>query len=281
MDRIVATKPKLNNNQLNNLSEFQDYPANLYLKKYFAEAEMREFYPDYETILLDDIDIVKSLKEVKDEHFRIYGQADRVLEVTEMDATFFNVLEFLENRVPGVNVDMATNKVTMRGETSFSGGGSGPLFLIDGVTYDGDVGVDMALNYSMTEIDKVEILKSAGNLAMFGSRGASGVIAIYTKKGVPSYGTNTFVKGTITQSIIGFAPYRKFYLPQYSADDKDKPEPDRRTTLYWNPNISLGKAKQMASFYTSDQQGVYRIIVEGITPNGKVCLGSAELKVIK
>lgn len=276
LEPTYAEKPKISQQYLNNLSTFSDFPPGLYREKYVAEAEKREFYPDYETILMDDIDIIENKRKEKDEHPRIYGEPDHVLEVTESDATYFNILDFLDGRMPGVTVDMTDNTVKIRGNSG------SPIFVIDGVTYsDPQTGIDLALSYSMEEVDKVEVLKSAGNLAMFGARGGAGVIAIYTKKGFRSVPKDRMIKGTITRSIIGFTPYRKFYAPQYPPGDEEKPEPDRRTTLYWNPDVNLNNTGESISFYTSDQQADYKIIVEGITNSGKVCLGFAELKVIK
>ena len=55
--------------------------------------------------------------------------------------------------------------------------------------------------------------------------------------------------------------------------------PDFRTTLFWDPDITIENGTANRLFFTSDQTGMYKIIVEGITDEGIVSLGSAEFEV--
>ena len=73
----------------------------------------------------------------------------------------------------------ALDAVRLRGTTSITGGNS-PLIIVDGV-----IG-DMTLPTSVypTDIESFTILKDASETAQYGSRGASGVINVVTKKGV-------------------------------------------------------------------------------------------------
>ena len=87
--------------------------------------------------------------------------------------------------------------------------------------------------------------------------------------------------GAITQRVAGFSSSREFYSPKYSPDNIDSPEPDHRTTLYWNPDIKTEDGKASLSFFTADDLGYYRIIVEGITDKGRICIGSAQFAVDK
>lgn len=51
--------------------------------------------------------------------------------------------------------------------------------------------------------------------------------------------------------------------------------PDYRTTLYWNPEVILQNNEAEVSFFTCDNLSEYTIFIEGITGNGKACIGSA------
>ena len=96
-----------------------------------------------------------------------------------------NALDVLSGQAAGVNVTsngldrMAMlNSVRVRGTTSVIGGND-PLVLIDGVTSD----VLMLSSIYPADIESFRILKNAAETAMYGSRGASGVIEVKTKKG--------------------------------------------------------------------------------------------------
>lgn len=96
-----------------------------------------------------------------------------------------NALDVLSGQAAGVNVTsngldrMAMlNSVRVRGTTSITGGND-PLVLIDGVTSD----VLTLSTIYPADIESFRILKNATETAMYGSRGASGVIEVKTKKG--------------------------------------------------------------------------------------------------
>ena len=96
-----------------------------------------------------------------------------------------NALDVLSGQAAGVNVTsngldrMAMlNSVRVRGTTSIIGGND-PLVLIDGVTSD----VFTLSTIYPADIESFRILKNATETAMYGSRGASGVIEVKTKKG--------------------------------------------------------------------------------------------------
>jgi hypothetical protein len=138
----------------------------------------------------------------KDGHFRIYSKADQVIEVPEREASFGNVLDFLAGKAAGL--DISGGQVIIRGTTNIDGK-STPLFLIDGVPVSArgipnmpeEIGenvdddswegrndeVEKIRSIPLGDIEKVEILKSPQNLALFGVEGSNGVIAIYTRKG--------------------------------------------------------------------------------------------------
>ena len=88
----------------------------------------------------------------------------------------------LQGLVAGVNVQAssgepgAKSNIQIRGLSSIAGGNS-PLYVVDGVPYEGDPGL------SSNEIESIDILKDAASAAIYGTRGAAGVILITTKQG--------------------------------------------------------------------------------------------------
>ena len=83
-------------------------------------------------------------------------------------------------RIPGVQVSELSRGrigVRIRGGGSFLGG-TAPLYVLDGMVYSGGLG-----SINPSNIESITVLKNAGETAVYGSRGANGVILIKTKGG--------------------------------------------------------------------------------------------------
>ena len=84
--------------------------------------------------------------------------------------------QFLVGRFPGVIVRRVGNGVSVQ----VRGGGEQPLYIVDGVQV--RVGTDGALSWLRPEdIESIRVLKDPSELALYGSRGGSGVVIIRTK----------------------------------------------------------------------------------------------------
>lgn len=100
-----------------------------------------------------------------------------------MDAPVPNITQALEGKIPGVDVSINSNapgqgaKVRVRGIGSINSN-LDPLYVVDGV-----IGVD-GNSINPNDIASVEVLKDASSTAIFGARGANGVILITTKRGI-------------------------------------------------------------------------------------------------
>jgi len=94
---------------------------------------------------------------------------------------YTRVEEMIAARFPGVNVRAnrdGTYTIRIRGETSVNGNND-PLVVVDGVPAM-DVGVLAMINPN--EVSRIDVLRDAGSTAIYGSRGANGVILIRTKE---------------------------------------------------------------------------------------------------
>ena len=115
-----------------------------------------------------------------------------------------NPMEMLTGKVAGLNVSSTASadpngsaSLQVRGATSLSAG-NGPLIVIDGVA-GGDI-----RTLAPQDIESMSVLKDAASAAIYGTRGANGVILITTKKGTgepglpvityDSYGALAFAK---------------------------------------------------------------------------------------
>ena len=94
-----------------------------------------------------------------------------------------NVANALEGKVSGVQLNNASGQpgattptIRIRGISSINAGND-PLIILDGAPYDGDLN-----NISTQDIESMTVLKDAASNALYGARGANGVIIITTKK---------------------------------------------------------------------------------------------------
>jgi TonB-dependent SusC/RagA subfamily outer membrane receptor len=185
----------------------------------------------------------------------IYRTPDFVLEVDDNMRTYNSVFDMMQGRIPGVVVN--GNSVQIRGPSTFYGS-TEPLYLIDNVPTDAQAVA--ALNPN--DVERIEVLKGP-SAAIYGVRGANGVIAIFTRRG--SY----MIRGKLTFEMLGYHRPREFYSPKYGTEFDDLITDDR-TGLYWNPNVrtdSTGKA--MIRFYTSEVSSSFYVVAEGLTLEGK------------
>ncbi|WP_448701135.1 TonB-dependent receptor [Mucilaginibacter sp. AW1-3] len=92
----------------------------------------------------------------------------------------YDVAKMLQGQVAGVTVQGSGEpggyvQIKVRGIATF--GNNSPLFVIDGVP------VDAPFDFSPDDIESIQVLKDASSAAIYGSRAATGVVIITTKKG--------------------------------------------------------------------------------------------------
>ncbi|HEY4208918.1 MAG TPA: SusC/RagA family TonB-linked outer membrane protein [Puia sp.] len=143
----------------------------------------------------------------------------------------------LEGRVAGVNVsgvatgpNGATN-VVIRGITSMTGSNQ-PLYVINGVPlvnnnyattdivsgYGGKDGGDGIGDINPDDIESVSILKGAAATALYGYRGANGVVLITTKKGKAGVGVGVELNSNyVVQQVIDQTDFQTQYGQGYNG----------------------------------------------------------------
>lgn len=104
-----------------------------------------------------------------------------------------NVNEALQGRVAGLSVSPAQrpsddSSIKIRGTNSFNSGTT-PIYVVDGMVMSNDYSFFNSINPN--DVESIQILKDASATALYGSRGANGVVLITTKKG-SSEGTVSF-----------------------------------------------------------------------------------------
>lgn len=211
-----------------------------------------------------------------------------------------NVDEMLEGRVAGVQVienngePGAGMSVRIRGGTSISASND-PLYVIDGVPIDnseitpGGAGFDNGgtaspgrnpLNLlNPNDIESISVLKDAAATAIYGSRGANGVVLITTKNGVEGRttldyeGRTTAATPSRTLDLLSADEYRSFVQEQVEAGElgenalenlgdanSDFQDAILQTGISHQHNLSFsggtGTTQYRASLSYLDQEGV-------------------------
>ncbi len=116
-------------------------------------------------------------------------------------------------------------------------------------------------------IDFVEVL-TGGNAAMYGVRGANGVILINSKS------RSAYAKSS-PNSFAVVAPLTYHVAPDFTMPDyndrsvRNNKAPDARNTIYWNGGVVTGtNGKTSVGFFTADVATNYIVTITGITQNG-------------
>lgn len=163
--------------------------------------------------------------------------------ITERNTT--SPLEAIQGSTPGVQISSSTGrsgdgfKVVIRGNNSLVG--SSPLYVVDGVPTDG---IDFL---NPQDIARMDVLKDASSAAIYGSRGASGVIIVTTKSGVSaksgisvsfdtSYGTKTAAR--LPEMMTG-AEWWKFHQTAYMSATPATQTPAQLAALAGNQSPLL------------------------------------------
>ncbi|HEY4788960.1 MAG TPA: SusC/RagA family TonB-linked outer membrane protein, partial [Bacteroidales bacterium] len=111
-----------------------------------------------------------------------------------------NAMQSLQAKMPGVDIQQTDGQsgspvnITLRGQRSISASNA-PLILVDGVEY----GATLDLNPS--DIESMDVLKDASSTAIYGTKGANGVIIITTKRGKSG------------KSVVNFSAYMSTNKP--------------------------------------------------------------------
>ena len=187
--------------------------------------------------------------------------------------------QLLQGKISGVNITSSSGapgagqRIIIRGQGSLRQG-TGPLFVIDGfpVGLAGTGSESSPLNFINPEdIETMDVLKDASATAIYGARGANGVILITTKRG-----TTGISKVTVTSNVGVSQMARR--IPVFSADEFRKKVVEvggrledkggntdwqdvlTRTAITNDHNLVLKGGSQKTNYYASlgflDQQGI-------------------------
>ena len=154
-----------------------------------------------------------------------------------------NISQALQGRLPGVQLSQtssqpgAATQIRIRGTRSLSASND-PLIVLDGIPFPGSIG-----DINPSDIQSVDILKDASATAIYGSRGANGVVLITTKSGKKGQKAQVVYDGFVGAKTL-FARYPMMNGPEFAAlrkaagvytnslDEADNVDTDWQKLLY-------------------------------------------------
>lgn len=129
---------------------------------------------------LDEVVVVAFGTQKKQEITGAVSKIDsKMLETTQAS----NAVQSLTGKVAGVQISANSGQPGDAPQVRFRGIGSisssnAPLYVVDGIPFNGDIN-----SIATQDIESISFLKDASSNALYGSRGANGVIIVTTKKG--------------------------------------------------------------------------------------------------
>jgi hypothetical protein len=192
-----------------------------------------------------------------------------------------NVFESLQGQVGGLIIERVNTGYNLWSSRSVStnevlrGNRRG---LVPGKVYlnEQESSSDVVMRIPIEQIALVKYYEP-GSIMLPGT-GLSPILAFWTKR---QEDMDNAIKNDMAYVMQnGYSPTRKFYSPDYSVTSKNIS--DNRTTLYWDPNISVNDNKQFTiSFYNSDSAKRFHVVVEGFTSDGKLVHFDKVIEVVK
>ncbi len=148
-----------------------------------------------------------------------------------------NALQSMQGKVAGIDLVKTSGSsgssvdINLRGNRSINASNS-PLFLVDGIEY-GSV-----LDFNASDIESIDVLKDASSTAIYGSRGANGVIIITTKKGLSGGGkTKISFNSYLSFNSPTSVPNKMSVEQEYRLLAEQKRYADEAKTGFWGSTV--------------------------------------------
>jgi len=233
-----------------------------FMDDYLKTMELKFHYEGGERVFhLKEVTVTASSKD-NDNRGSIYDGLGNPVRSDEIEKRFSGqtVLDIVRT-FPGVQI--MADRISVRGSHA------DPSIIVDEMPYDVDDVVEFLGEMNVNEVESVNLLRGA-DAAIAGVRGAGGVIVIQLKKGA-NLSSSAATPGLVVLRPLGYYRPAQFYSPVYETSAQiNNPNPDLRTTIYWNPSLIVDKEHpSKLSFYTADRPGSYTVTVEGITNTGE------------
>jgi len=214
--------------------------------------------------------------------FYLMGQPDKEIIITpQIQKLYYNTDQFLVSNF----ILLPKGTFKPKGSSSLHWM-KNPLFMIDGAR----VTKRDIETLPVRLVERIDILNQAASYQVFGSTFSvtdSGTVAMGKPDGVISiilksdwFNDNSTVYHSAKMKLTGYNEPRIFYSPKHRTTLIDDFKPDLRTTLFWEPDITIQNNNEIIfKYFNADNSSLIKIVAEGITSTGIPVTGSAEYEV--
>ena len=196
-------------------------------------------------------------------------------DMEEEKSYYPNVVSFLQGRIPDLKVmGPPYNPLLMYRSTGHPMSGAPITNVAVFINENRVEAVDIA-TISISDIAYVKVFKPPYTYILVtpnkpGEKPPALAIAVFLKRGVGKISTGSTFSSFQNFAVPGFSLPATFPEPDYSAKNETENIPDKRITLYWNPEMSFEKGKAKIVFYNNDFSKKYLLKLEGINEFGEV-----------
>ena len=253
VEDTVELKSTWTSNEIQEKSDYADFALkrNLIEKSYsyFRKTQGQE-------------DKIQSTNQILEDEFQ---GADHTINVNEF-VVFPTMEDFLSEVVTSVQFrkkgSQPAIRLFYRREKAVIFFKDDPLYIFDGVM---SKNTSFFLGLKPESLISIKIINNPNKLAQLGKLGENGILFVESKKGdlYKSVIDNLF-------PITGLNHPVYFTEINHGANRLNSRIPDLRSTLYWNPSLLLdSKGYKEVTFFTSDDIGPMKIVVHGLTNDGR------------
>lgn len=238
-----------------------------------TENKMKEEYSNYlkaEGLMLANVTVKTRQKSKTEQMEDRYSSSlfagsgnSRVLDLRNETITNLDIFDYLRGRIPGLTIDR-DNEGQYRISYRDGGMGSGNVSL-----YLDEMRTD-AIFIESIPVNQIAYVKLMPHFA--GSFGGGTALAVYMKKGAELSAATEAATDII--NYTGYSVIKEFYSPNYAVRLPEHAKADNRLTLLWNPNLYLANInpKIPLIFYNNDRTKRFKVVVEGMTSDGKMMM---------
>jgi hypothetical protein len=199
---------------------------------------------------------------IKSDSSTFYGKGSEHYNLD--DYTRFPVMEeVIREYVAGVRLRKRDGKFIFRVNDNLKSAvfEKEPLVLLDGVPI---FNTDKFMTMDPLKVKSMDVVTGKYYLGALSFDGIVSYRTYTADLGGYQFGSNTF-----TLDYEGLQAQKEFFSPRYETKKElESRLPDARHLLYWAPDITLFNESKQLDFFSSDQPGVYKAIIQGISQDG-------------
>lgn len=232
--------------------KLEDYPAFVLSPEAVKEVVDNSVLNQIENVYLNTTDSTFS-KQKWGSQFEPFDEKYQLDDYTRFPKT----VEYFTEYILGAKVREKKIKISQKYYSPLFN--EDPLLLLDGVPVDSEI----ILNLNPYEIETIGVTT---NRFFLGQVVVDGLMYAETYQGN---------LGGIDPNTLGFVNFnlglnqsKEYHFPDYSVSNSSR-IPDKRTLLFWDPNIKNENESFQVNFFTSDVAGEFEIVLEGFSKTGK------------